>query len=697
MATPDNFEFLITDDERSTASSEEASDMSEGSELEVDVRASSPASEPPPSTDLFQRSTASKISQLNEIKTFEAVKQTTAVMDATGINLPIYLDAVSWGNKRCTEDASIRYQRSALLHSRELPGILCRWRKPPRSSARMTRPAGATKTLNEFAIATTIDLLTKELKELGPMFSLSAGEDVNSAHLTEMNITSMMDTMKTTSPKLWSLLTGSLSTDRRNKEGIKKSSDKVVFTIISMAVYARSHRYNRLPKLLAIYLKFRGISAKGFDTLHAMGLTMSHKWACEAVEHMSKQAMKEVAERMEKFPWVISYDNVNIPFRVFSQRLDNQGDLGHGTAAMVYIKRDAPQPSNSLNKMLKEQRAQGIKDPLTEVDIFDLEQASASRIDEQMKYTVLRMLLDSPEFDLKSYEDRKSDFLKAPPPIDPLPTGPDHTTLQFLLGTVDIPEVSYEDSSRLVNEWLGQLGFKTLLEQVKLSVEKVVTWVGDQLTVDRLRRIFTRRAGDDNSFDRLDFSIFIFGWLHLQMAFANTLHKQYLGTAGGRGLKQAFVLLNKKNLHTVRTQGPFHHDLVEALYEVANAHIRQDWLQVANVKSLAELRNRSAEELQDLATHLVDGFASSKAMDDMDRAGNPDAMRRQVTMFNRDVLHYIVLDQAMKSGDVGLMEAMLPTLLYRFISAGSGNYAKEVMELLQGLHRKWPPELSKFV
>jgi hypothetical protein len=47
---------------------------------------------------------------------------------------------------------------------------------------------------------------------------------------------------------------------------------------------------------------------------------MSHKWTGNAVGRISKQSMDEVVELMQSFPWLISHDNVQIPFRVFSQR-----------------------------------------------------------------------------------------------------------------------------------------------------------------------------------------------------------------------------------------------------------------------------------------------------------------------------------------------------------------------------------------
>src|SRR6202046_369368 len=97
--------------------------------------------------------------------------------------------------------------------------------------------------------------------------------------------------------------------------------------IISMLSYSRSHHHSRFQKLFAIYLKFQGLLEKGFDTLHALALTMSHKWTGNAVGRISKWAMEEVVELMQLFPWLISHDNVQIPFRVFSQWLDNQGEF----------------------------------------------------------------------------------------------------------------------------------------------------------------------------------------------------------------------------------------------------------------------------------------------------------------------------------------------------------------------------------
>jgi len=162
------------------------------------------------------------------------------------------------------------------------------------------------------------------------------------------------------------------------------------------------------------------------------------------------------------FPWLISHDNVQIPFRVFSQRLDNQGEFGNGTAATVYIKRDSIPLSETTNHNLKKTRATGMQNPLTPLDILDIANESYPRIEEHATYHVLRFLLKSAQFDLGTYSGRDSDVLQPPPPVRQLPTGPDHITLQYLLGTANIPEASYADNDRLLEEWARQIGWENI-------------------------------------------------------------------------------------------------------------------------------------------------------------------------------------------------------------------------------------------
>ena len=117
---------------------------------------------------------------------------------------------------------------------------------------------------------------------------------------------------------------------------------------------------------------------------------------------------------------------------------------------------------------------------------------------------------------------------------------------------------------------------------------------------------------------------------------------------------------------------------------------------VGRVEDLADLRNQSPAELKVLAETLVDLFASNNRVEDLERLEDEkqDDLLRQAVMWNRDALHYIVLHDAMRTGDVGLMEDLLPHLFFRFCGGGNHKYAVEILELEQGLHREWPAEVK---
>ncbi|KAJ7165181.1 hypothetical protein C8R46DRAFT_1035785 [Mycena filopes] len=75
----------------------------------------------------------------------------------------------------------------------------------------------------------------------------------------------------------------------------------------------------------------------------------------------------------------------------------------------------------------------------------------------------------------------------------------------------------------------------------------------------------------------------------------------------------------------------------------------------------------------------------------------PDELKAQSIMFLRDVLPFVLLRSAVRHGDVGIMEDMIPHLLFRFIGGKNSNYTTKMFELLQGLHHEWPPEICEFV
>ncbi|KAJ7512820.1 hypothetical protein B0H11DRAFT_1787546 [Mycena galericulata] len=628
----------------------------------------------------------------------QAILRVLQFMDAQGLNLANLLDGISWGDQDCTANAKIRNERTRLLNSTELPGILRRWWKPPRPPlGKKARPKGARVPMQNFAFECTQTVLEEEIEHLEKLFKSPVGEDIKEEHLTSISFHKMVARVKSLAPNLWALLFRLARSQSQQVRNPTKKPENMVLIVIAIFSYTRTHHRSRLQKLFSIYFKFRGLSAKGFDTLHAIGLTMSNKWTGDAVGRISAESMTTMKRLMDLFPWLMSYDNALVAFRVFAQRVDKKSSHGNGTAGTVYIKRSAKPLPSTINRALQEMRQMGMANPLDAFDIFEISEVADQRRYPHIIYLILQHLFDAPEFDFSTYEGRDHSLIQRPAPIRQLPFGKEYITLQYLLGTVNIPEASYEDNSNLIVEWLRQLGMGSPEWQKKIASELIMAWVGDQLTVDRLRNLFRFRAEDDNSFERLDWLVIPPGWLHIQMAFANSLHKQHLGTSKGRGLSAAFDLLRRKGLHTAQTQGTFFHDVSETLHIIAEAQVREVWLEVSKTETLADLRQKTPEDLFKMAEHIFSHHASNAALVRLKQKSVTDDLKSQSIMFLRDVLPFILLRSAVRSGDVGIMEDTIPLMLYRFIGGRNSNYAGEMLELLQGLHREWPPELSEFV
>ena len=83
-------------------------------------------------------------------------------------------------------------------------------------------------------------------------------------------------------------------TQTRSESSLCLRSDRhlhtrqMVLMMVSIAALSRSRNHSKIAKLLTIYFKSCRTSTKAFDTLHALGMTMSQKWVYSAIDPQSK-------------------------------------------------------------------------------------------------------------------------------------------------------------------------------------------------------------------------------------------------------------------------------------------------------------------------------------------------------------------------------------------------------------------------
>ncbi|KAK7059466.1 hypothetical protein R3P38DRAFT_3167861 [Favolaschia claudopus] len=402
------------------------------------------------------------------------------VLDENGLDVALFLETLCWGR----DD--------------ELPLILKRCLKPPRwnSSMRKKRAKGGRAVLPSVVVEACLDMMHDEMREIGPLLTTETATDVRASTLTGFTFVELHKSMLQRAPTLVAIMNGLYKND---------PSPMITVTAVSQLMYRHNRRFNLLQKTFAVYFKFPGLSAKGFDVLtHSASPWVTPGSATQFGGYL-----------VTKHPWILTYDNVVILFGLFSQRLDNLQKLNSGTAATVYFNPKGKPLPPSANAKLKARRAGNLNNPMTGAELWKLMGDSEKQLRPFNIHTLLDFLLNSAEFDLEKYPFADHQLLMPLERLNGLPTGKDAKWIQRLLGSVNQPEA----------KWLKQLRLMDSAITKDIGLNRVLFFLGDQLTVSRIRGLFHRRAGDDNSFDRLDYLVPVFGWLHFTMTVANSLHE----------------------------------------------------------------------------------------------------------------------------------------------------------------------------
>ncbi|EGO01119.1 hypothetical protein SERLA73DRAFT_72090 [Serpula lacrymans var. lacrymans S7.3] len=109
-------------------------------------------------------------------------------MNSVGLDLPLFLDLLSWDDHESIIDTKIWYARTSLMVSAELPGILKWWHKPPHTKGtRNSLAHGAQLVLEEFSLSCVADILEAELESIKDM-CYCPPEDVSEEGLTSLYI-----------------------------------------------------------------------------------------------------------------------------------------------------------------------------------------------------------------------------------------------------------------------------------------------------------------------------------------------------------------------------------------------------------------------------------------------------------------------------------------------------------------------------
>jgi hypothetical protein len=226
----------------------------------------------------------------------------------------------------------------------------------------------------------------------------------------------------------------------------------MVFYTIASHMYFRSPAHAKPVKLITLFLRTQHLSAKAFDLIHELRLSLCQKWVLRQMTSLSEQSEVRLLRDVDENKFIANLDNVKIATRVQSQRLDNQDQFDSGCLVTIYI---VKQPDVVPPSMLElyQQRSWGRSHPISHLDLLKLDTKASAALKPRLIHTALQVLLDAHNFDLKSYTNHAHPALAKPASIRQLPTGKLHRNIQHIM-PCQYPEVATYKGNNCIAQWV---------------------------------------------------------------------------------------------------------------------------------------------------------------------------------------------------------------------------------------------------
>ena len=152
-------------------------------------------------------------------------------MKSVNINLPILLWAISWNIPDLISDPKVSAERTALMVSEELPGILAHWRHPPRKHNSGIRTRAAYVTMNKFALDTVLEIIGNEMGALDEVFK-SPQSELSEESLLSIKWEEMTAEVRREAPTTWTLFRHAAYTQEQESRNTRKNPDSVNISLL---------------------------------------------------------------------------------------------------------------------------------------------------------------------------------------------------------------------------------------------------------------------------------------------------------------------------------------------------------------------------------------------------------------------------------------------------------------------------------
>ncbi|KAJ7711660.1 hypothetical protein B0H16DRAFT_1815977 [Mycena metata] len=393
----------------------------------------------------------------------------------------------------------------------------------------------------------------------------------------------------------------------------------------------------------------------------------------------------------------IVWDNLNIAFRVESQRLNSGNHFDNGTTSTAIPLYNpftgGSTPLGTLPLSMKPPRTTTF--PVLDWDINDVLPSPESV--EQLGRCCLWQLKRIALQNIKNLEHLQKAFKEFPEPeVDPITV---HKTEQLPLPAMHEDESSLEGTIRVYVQILRNLG----VTDEDLRAHGLMFNDGDLLTDSLVDKVESARRNSDGPIDGMKAPIRRFGLFHAKMAGCRLVINEHWGQPNslwpGSLWWEHTQLLKRKPISAgwkTKKATPWKpcHELLQI--SIA-AHVKDGFRVHCGSPDLDTwAATATMDDFNTVAERVYRKLFTTHAVDELRSLPHRDISHENVVLLNRDALFYIEFVAAIKKGDIGRVVNVLQIWMVMMRSPKTmPKYADAIFETLRRIDR-YDPVLKRY-
>ncbi|KAJ7705744.1 hypothetical protein B0H16DRAFT_1901711 [Mycena metata] len=477
--------------------------------------------------------------------------------------------------------------------------------------------------------------------------------------LKEFDMEQLGQQLQGIAPTLWKILERvSIPSQetRRMSDGASRREKTLIFTTVcAMLSMARSQKANNYQVVIGMFLLASGAAKREMEVLAHAGLSISYSAIQEHLTLLSDEALKRLKQLVKEKMCFIVWDNLNIVFRVESQRLNSTNHFDNGTTGTAiplwnpFTNSDTPLGTLPLG--MKPTRTTTF--PVLDWSSTDTlpSPTQAEELGRCCGWQLRRLAIDNiPALG------RLKEALGECPEVDPIAV---HQTEQYPVPAMHEDESSMEGTIRVYTTILCSLG----ITDADLRAHGLMFNDGDLLTDSLVDKIESARRNSTGETEGM-----------------KATRKPM--TAGWKAKKA--------------TPWKPSHELLQISLA---AHVKDGFrLHCGQADLDAWAATATMDDVNAVADRVHDKLFSTAGLDAV-RALRPelrDITHENVILLNRDALFYIEFVFAIKKGDIGRVVNVLRVWMVMMRSNKTmPKYADAIFETLARIDR-YDPVLKRF-